>query len=157
MPLFTFKRGSHAQSLSVASAIIRVPAGRTLRVYMVDVAGFASAAAAGAEFGMYRVGTVSVGTLTAIPLSKIDPNGVDASSISGFSAGYSPATSEPAPLAGDNGLVEAFHFQPLGGRDRFVALPGAEHSFWAAAAFEVMFRGIAGTPSIGLKALIELV
>lgn len=156
MPLFTFKRGTHAQSLSVASVIIRVPAGRPLKLYMLDVAGMASAAAAGAELAVYRVGTVSVGALTAIPLSKVDPNGADASTISGFSAGYAPATSEPAPLSGDNGLVEALHFQPLGGRDRFLALPGGEHVFWSASAYEVMVRGVLGTPNIAIKGLISL-
>lgn len=151
MSIWKISRASHAQSVSLDSLTIDVPAGRTLRVLAAKAIGMASAAASGAELGVFRVTTVgSGGSPTSYTLKNIDPNGVSAPS--GFTAksGYSTQpTIESDPMI-------RLAIQPLGGQDRESPIPGAEVVFWSASAYQVSVRGISGTPNVVLELTLEL-
>ncbi|WP_128003454.1 hypothetical protein [Piscinibacter defluvii] len=153
MSLWTFSRGSHAQSLTVASAVINVPAGRMLRFISGSVVGMASAAVAGAEFGIYLASANgSGGSPTSITPKPVDPNADGLSVPSGFSIVYG-YTTEPTLESDPKARLR---FQPLGGRDWLVAVPGAELEFWKSTAYQVALRGISGTPNVAFDFTVEL-
>jgi hypothetical protein len=148
--LYTVSRGTHALSTSNDSITINVPAGRGLKIHYGEVTGMASAAAAGAELGIFRVTSNGAGS----PQVTLDLKGVEPSTqgVAGFSASYSAdaqPTIESAP-------VWRFAFQPLGGKDRYLALPGGELRFWSATAHQVSVRGIFGTSNAAVQLLVEL-
>lgn len=151
MSLWKTHRGSHALSTSADSMTIDVPAGRTLRIIGGKVVGMASAAAAGAEVGIYRTtANGSGGSPTSLPLKNLDPNG--GSAPSGFTVkhGY---TTQPTV---ETDPVGRLGFQPFGGQDRETPVPGAEMEFWSATAYQVSIRGMSGTPNALLELTLEL-
>lgn len=153
MSLWTVSRGSHALSTSADSMTIDVPAGRMLRLLGAKIVGMASAAAAGAEVGIFMTSANgSGGTPTSLTLKPVDANADAVSVPTGFTVkyGYStPSTLESDPKA-------RLTFQPLGGQDRFVPVPGAELEFWKSSAYQVSVRGISGTPNAAIELVLEL-
>lgn len=148
--LYTLSRTSHAQSTTADSITLDVPAGRKLELIRLCVTGMASAAAAGAEIGVYRVTTVgSGGTPTSLTIKLGDPNGaaVPAGLTAKFGYGTQP-TIEADP-------VVRLAYQPLGGKGRF-AVQTEEVSFWSASAYQVSVRGISGTPNVAIDELTFL-
>jgi hypothetical protein len=151
MSLWRIHRGSHALATADDSITINVPAGRFLRIISAKVVGMASAAAAGAELGIFRVTTVgSGGSPTSLPVKNLDPNG--ASAPSGFSAVYGYTTD---PTIETDAMIR-LGFQPFGGQDREVAVPGAEVEFWDDVAYQVSVRSISGTPNALIELVVEL-
>jgi len=149
--LFRFSRASHAQSTTADSVTIDVPAGRFLLVHSLEVTGMASAAAAGAEIGIYRVTTVgSAGTPTTVTLKPVDPNG--AAAPAGLTAKFGYTTQ---PVVEADPLWRG-QYQPLGGKARYSSMLGGALAFWAAAAYQVSIRGISGTPNIGIDGELEI-
>lgn len=149
--LFRFSRASHAQSTTADSVTIDVPAGRFVVFHALSVAGMASAAAAGAEIGIYRVTTVgSGGTPTTIALKNTDPNGSAAPS--GFTAKFGYTTQ---PVLEADPLWRGL-YQPLGGRDRYTSMLNNALEFWSASAYQIAIRGISGTPNIGIDGELEI-
>lgn len=149
--LFRFSRTSHAQSTTADSVTIDVPAGRYLFLHNLTVVGMASAAAAGAEIGVYRVTTLgSGGTPTTIVLKPVDPNG--AAAPSGFTAKFGYTTQ---PVIEADPLWRG-GYQPLGGKDRYSSMLGNALGFWASTAYQVSIRGIVGTPNIMLDCDLEI-
>lgn len=149
--LFRFSRTSHTQSITADSVTIDVPAGRFVVFHSAVVSGMASAAAAGAEIGIYRVTTVgSGGTPTTVVLKQVDPNG--AAAPSGFSAKFG-FTTQPV-LEADP--IWRGAYQPLGGKDRYSSMLNNALEFWSASAYQIAIRGIVGTPSIALDCELEI-
>ena len=149
--LFRFSRGSHAQSTSADSVTIDVPAGRFLLLHSLEVTGMASAAAAGAEIGIYRVTTVgSGGTPTTVTLKPVDPNG--AAAPSGFTAKFGYTTQ---PVLEADPMWRGL-YQPLGGKARYSSMLGGALEFWSASAYQIAIRGISGTPNIGIDGEMEI-
>jgi len=149
--LFRFSRASHAQSITADSVTIDVPAGRFLLLHSLEVTGMASAAAAGAELGIYRVTTLgSTGTPTTIVLKPVDPNGAAAPAGLTAKFGY---TTQPVVEADPvwRGL-----YQPLGGKARYSSMLGGALEFWSAVAYQISIRGISGTPNIGFDGELEI-
>lgn len=147
--IYTTGRGTHVLSITADSITIDVPAGRYFLLHRAKVVGMASALAAGAEIGIYRVATVgSAGTPTELNWRNIDPNGAAASA--GFLARFGYTTQ---PTLGD--LLKRLYVQPAGGKDEWIAF-GAPLSFWLATAYQVSIRGISGTPNIALDLEGEL-
>lgn len=153
MSIWVVSRGSHALSTSADSMTIDVPAGRMLRVIGAKVVGMASSAVAGAELGIFATSANgSGGTPTSLTLKPVDANPDAVSVPTGFSVkhGYSTQpTVEADPKA-------RLSFQPLGGQDRFVPIPGAELEFWKSTAYQVSVRGISGTPNAAIELVLEL-
>lgn len=153
MSLWTVSRGSHALSTSADSMTIDVPAGRMLRVLSAKSVGMASAAVAGAELGIFMVTTNgSGGTPTSLTLKPVDANPDAVSVPTGFTVKYG-YTTQPTVEADPKARLS---FQPLGGQDRFVPVPGAELEFWKSTAYQVSVRGISGTPNASIELLLEL-
>lgn len=153
MSIWKVSRGAHALSTTADSITIDVPAGRTLRVLAGKVVGMASAAAAGAELGIFRVSTNgSGGTPTSLVLKPVDANPDGLSVPSGFTARYGLGT-QPTVEADP---VVRLAFQPLGGQDRESPIPGAEVEFWKATAHQVSIRSISGTPNAAIELTLEL-
>lgn len=154
MSLWTVSRGLHALANNADSMTINVPAGRILRIIGGKVVGMATAAAAGADLGVYDVTTVgSGGTPTSLVLKPVGANADGLSVPSGFSVvfGY---TTQPVLTAGPK---KTFFFQPLGGQDREAPIPGAELEFWKSVAYQVSVRGIgAATPNAAVELTLEL-
>lgn len=147
MSLFRVSRGAHAQSVSADSITLDVPAGRVLFVHQAEITGMASAVAAGAEIGLFRVSTLgSGGTPTSLVVKPVNPND---SVPSGLTAKYGYGT-QPVVEADP---VWRGGYQPLGGKARYTALPGGALMFWSSSAYQVSLRGISGTPSIQVDAL----
>lgn len=153
MSLWTVSRGAHALATNADSMTINVPAGRILRILGGKVIGMASAAAAGAEVGIYDVSTLgSGGSPTSLVLKPVGANADGLSVPSGFSVVYG-YTTQPNLTAGPK---KTLYFQPLGGQDREAPMPGAELEFWKAVAYQVSVRGISGTPNAALELTLEL-
>lgn len=151
MSIWKVSRGSHALSTTADSVTFDVPAGRTFRVLQGKVVGMGSAAAAGAEVGVFRTSANgSGGSPTSLTLKNIDPNG--AAAPSGFTAKYGYTTQ---PTLEADPMIR-LGFQPLGGQDRETPIPGAECEFWASAAYQVSVRGVSGTPNALLELTVEL-
>lgn len=149
--LFRFSRASHAQSTTADSGTIDVPAGRLVVFHFLEVAGMASAAAAGAEIGIFKVTTLgSGGTPTTITLKNTDPNGSAAPSGFTVKFGY---TTQPVLEADPmwRGL-----YQPLGGKARYSSMLGGALEFWSASAYQIAIRGISGAPNIGIDGELEI-
>lgn len=149
--LFRLSRGSHAQSTSADSVTIDVPAGRFLLLHSLEVAGMASAAAAGAEIGIFKVTTLgSGGTPTTIALKNVDPNGSAAPS--GFTAKFGYTTQ---PVLEADPMWRGL-YQPLGGKARYSSMLGGALEFWSSVAYQIAIRGISGTPNIGIDGEMEI-
>lgn len=149
--LFSVSRGTHALSTTADSITINVPGGRGLKIHFGEATGMASAAAAGAEVGIFRVTSNGAGSpQVTLELKTVDPT--QSGPPAGFSAYY---TTDAQPTI-EATPVWRLSFQPLGGKDRYLALPGGELRFWAATAHQVSVRGISGTPNTALNFLVEL-
>lgn len=148
--LYRISRGTHAQSTTADSITIDVPAGRSLKIHQAEASGMASAAVTGAEIGIYRTTANGSGGGTSLPIKNIDPNGV--APPSGFTAKYGYAT--PPTLEADP--VARLSYQPLGGKGRYMALPGGALEFWSLTAYQVSIRGIVGTPNVAMEFEVEL-
>jgi hypothetical protein len=149
--LYRFSRASHAQSTTADSFTMDVPAGRVVFWHLFELTGMDSAAASGAGFGIFRVTSVgSGGSPTTITLKNVNPNG--AAAPAGFTTkfGYTtPPTIEADPVWRGN-------YQPLGGKAKYMALPGQALQFWSGSAYQISGRGIAGTGNIAFDAEVEL-
>jgi hypothetical protein len=145
--LYRISRTTHGQSTSADSITIDIPAGRMLVVHQAEVTGAAAAAAAAAEIGIFRTtANGSGGTPTSLTIKNVDANPDGTGLPSGFTAkfGYStPPTIEADPIV-------RMVYQPLGGKGRYMALPGGAVAFWKATAYQVSLRGIVGTPQMAV-------
>jgi hypothetical protein len=151
---FEIQRTRHAQSATVPSIVIDVPAGRKLKVHGMSAVGGDSAGAASAEIGLYRTSANGTpGSPSSAVLKPLDPA---VSVPSGFTARFgftTPPTNEADP-------VVRVAYQPYGGQGSWPPVAGAPAEFWSATAYTVVVQGIDSTgtdaPNVSVSLTVEL-